>query len=222
MKETSVILLGAGGHAKVVLDLLQALNREVLGVCDPGLFDQGIKQWRGLLVLGHDEAIEQYPPDRIELANGIGSLPGNSLRRHLHEKFTCRGYRFATLVHPSAILGFGVELGVGVQIMAGVIVQADTHLGDSVILNTGSRIDHDGRIGHHVHIAPGAVLSGETRIANDCHIGPGAVIIQGIKLGQGAVIGAGTTVLSELPAYYQLTGQSPRPAVDLNMRDKTS
>lgn len=222
MKQAPVILLGAGGHAKVVLDLLQILKRQVLGVCDPGLVDKDIQQWRGLPVLGNDAAIEQYQPDRIELANGIGSLPGNSLRRRLHDQYTRQGYCFTTLIHPSAVLGPGVKLGQGVQVMAGVIVQADTQIGDSVILNTGSRIDHDGRIGHHVHIAPGAVLSGDAWVANDCHIGPGAVIIQGVKLGEGAVIGAGTTVLSELPAYYQLTGQPPRPAVDLNMGSKTS
>jgi UDP-perosamine 4-acetyltransferase len=210
VRQTPVVLLGAGGHAKVVLDLLQALDRQVIGVCDPGLADQGILQWRDLPVLGSDEAVEQHHPDSIELANGTGSLPGNHLRRRLHAQFTRQGYRFATLIHPSAIFGSGIELGQGVQIMAGVIVQADTHIGDDVILNTGARIDHDGEIGNHVHIAPGAVLSGDVRVADGCHIGSGVVIIQGVRLGRGAVIGAGTTVLSDLLAHHQQTGQPPR------------
>lgn len=222
MSSLPVILLGAGGHAKVVLDLLYSLDRQVLGVCDPGLTTQGAKVWRGLPVLGNDEVIERYSPNHIELANGTGSLPGSHLRRRLHVQFTRRGYRFAMLVHPSAILGSGIEFGQGVQIMAGVIVQADTRIGEDVILNTGARIDHDCTIGHHVHVAPGAVLSGGVRGGDGCHIGPGAVIIQSVRLGQGAVIGAGTTVLTDLPAHHQLTGQPSRPPIDLNMESNTT
>ncbi|MFC2992184.1 acetyltransferase [Halomonas tibetensis] len=216
MSPLPVILLGAGGHAKVVLDLLHALDRQVLGVCDPGLADQGISQWRGLSVLGDDHAVGQYAPADIELANGTGSLPGNTLRRRLHAKFTGLGYRFATLVHPSAILGSGVELGQGVQIMAGVIVQADTRIGDDVILNTGARIDHDCLIGDHVHVAPGVVMSGDVTLGNGCHIGAGVTLLQGIALGSEVVIGIGTTVLNNVMRGHQQTGQPPRAPRRIN------
>lgn len=221
MKRVPIILLGAGGHAKVVLDLLHALDHRILGVCDPELADRSISEWRGLPVLGNDEMIEQHQSDSIALANGVGSLPDNHLRRRLHKRFIGKGYRFITLVHPSAILGSGVKLGESVQIMAGAIIQADTHLGNDVILNTAARVDHESVIGDHVHVAPGAVLSGNVKVADGCHIGPGAVVIQGIKLGQGAVVGAGTTVLSDLPAHYQLTGQPPRPPVELKRKKNT-
>lgn len=216
MSPLPVILLGAGGHAKVVLDLLQALDRQILGVCDPGLAGQGIPQWRALPVLGDDHAVEQYEPDSIELANGTGSLPGNTLRCRLHAQFTRQGYRFATLVHPSAILGSGIELGQGVQIMAGVIVQADTRIGDDAILNTGARIDHDCRVGDHAHVAPGAVLSGDVQVDRGCHIGAGATLLQGIHIGPGAVVGAGTTVLHDLEAGHRLTGQPARTPHRIN------
>lgn len=216
MSPLPVILLGAGGHAKVVLDLLHALGRQVLGVCDPELADQGRPQWRGLPVLGNDAAIEQYAPDGIELANGTGSLPGNTLRHRLHSKFTRQGYRFATLVHPSAILGSGVDLGQGVQIMAGVIVQADTRIGDDVILNTGARIDHDSEVGDHVHVAPGAVLSGDVTLGDGCHIGAGATLLQGVRLGSQVVIGIGTTVLTNVASGHQQTGQPPRAPRRIN------
>ncbi|MCE8027081.1 acetyltransferase [Halomonas daqingensis] len=205
-----VILLGGGGHAKVVLDLLHALEREILGVCDPVLATQGIRTWRGLPVLGDDGAVAQYAPDAVELVNGTGSLPGNHLRRRLHEQFAALEYRFTTLVHPSAIIGTGVEFGHGVQVMAGVIVQPDSRLGDDVIINTGSRLDHDTQIGNHVHIAPGAVLSGGVIIGSGCHIGVGATLIQGIRIGSEAVIGAGTTVISDVAGGYLQTGQPPR------------
>lgn len=216
MSPLPVILLGAGGHAKVVLDLLHTLDRQVLGVCDPGLAVQGIQQWRGLPVLGNDAAIEQHHPDSIALANGTGSLPGKTLRRRLHAQFTHQGYRFATLIHPSAILGSGVELGQGVQIMAGVIVQADTRIGDDVILNTGARIDHDSEVGDHVHVAPGAVLSGDVTLGDGCHIGAGAILLQGVRLGSEVVIGLGTTVLTDVPSGHQQTGQPPRAPRRIN------
>lgn len=221
MKQIPIILLGAGGHAKVVVDLLHALDHRILGVCDPELANRGVAQWRGLPVLGNDEIIEEHQPDSIALANGIGSLPNSQLRRRLHQRFKRIGYRFITLVHPSSVLGSGVELGEGVQIMAGTIIQADTKFGNDAIVNTGVRIDHESVIGDHVHVAPGAVLSGNVMVADGCHIGPGAVVIQGIKLGQGAVVGAGTTVLSDLPAQCQLTGQPPRPPVELNRKKNT-
>ncbi|MDF3917322.1 acetyltransferase [Salinicola salarius] len=211
-----IILLGAGGHAKVVLDLIHALNRQILGICDPGLATQGAKVWRGLSVLGNDEVIERYAPSHVELANGTGSLPGSHLRRRLHVQFTRRGYRFATLVHPSAILGSGVELGRGVQIMAGAIVQADTRIGDNAILNTGARIDHDGDIGRHVHVAPGAVISGDVKIGKACHIGAGATLRQGICIGSDAIIGMGTTVIVDVASGHQQTGQPPRAPRRIN------
>lgn len=211
-----VILLGAGGHAKVVLDLLQALDRQVLGICDPVLAAQGVESWRRLPVLGNDQAVKRFAPADIELANGAGSLPGNILRRRLHTEFTRQGYCFATLIHPSSILGSGIELGRGVQIMAGVIVQADTCIGDDVILNTGVRIDHDCVIGHHVHVAPGAVLSGGVTLGQGCHIGAGATLLQGIAIGNEAVIGLGTTVIASVAASHQQTGQAPRAPRRIN------
>lgn len=222
MRQVPIILLGAGGHAKVVLDLLHALDHRILGICDPELANNGVGQWRGLPVLGNDEMIEEHRPDSIALANGIGSLPNSHLRHRLHQRFKQKGYRFITLVHPSAILGSGVELGEGVQVMAGTIIQADTQLGNDVIINTGARIDHESVIGDHTHVAPGAVLSGNVTVADGGHIGPGAVVIQGVKLGQGAVVGAGTTVLSDLPAYFQLTGQPPRSPVELKRENNTA
>jgi len=216
-----VILLGAGGHAKVVLDLLQALDRQVLGVCDPRLAAEGVKAWRGLMVLGDDRAVEKYASADIELANGTGKLPGSSLRSRLHLQFTHQGYRFATLIHPSAILGSGVDLGEGVQVMAGVIIQADTRIGDDVILNTGAHIDHDGKIGRYVHIAPGAILSGDVRVGDETHIGPGATLIQGIQIGNGAVVGAGTTVIRDIPAWHQQTGQPARQVTQIYTESTT-
>lgn len=219
MIQRPVILLGAGGHAKVVLDLLQGNERTVIGVCDPSLARDRADTWRGVPVLGDDSAIHQYTPESVELVNGMGSLPGSLTRQRLHLTFSRQGYRFATLVHPSAVLGTGVTLGQGVQVMAGCVIQADTCIGDNTIINTSVHIDHDGQIGQHVHIAPGAVLSGEVMVEENAHIGPNATLIQGKRIGKGAIVGAGTTVLRDIPAYHQLTGMPPRKLKPLPQPD---
>lgn len=204
-----IVLVGAGGHAKVVLDALRASGLEVSGVVDPALANN-LSVWRDLPVMGSDQDLLRLPPDEVELVNGLGSLPGQSLRRQIFEKFISAGFTFRSVSHPSAIIGSGVQLHEGTQLMAGTIVQADCIIGRNTILNTGARIDHDCDIGAEVHIAPGAVISGGVRIGEGVHIGTGASVIQGIKLGAGAVIGAGAVVVRDVPGNARVMGPSPR------------
>ena len=215
MNAPPVILLGAGGHGKVVLDLLRRIGRPVIGVCDPIFEHKAGGFWRGIPVLGGDGDLLCHATDTVELANGVGSLPGQSTRHHLHERLIALGYRFATLVHPCSVLSESVIMGRGAQVMAGCVIQADVQIGEGTLVNTAAHIDHDCQLGRHVHIAPGAVLSGGIRIADNVHVGPNATIIQGITIGAGAVIGAGTTVLHDLPEYHQLIGQAPRSPTPL-------
>lgn len=213
MKQLPVILLGAGGHAKVVLNLLHLLQQPVLGVTDPRLEQQGILEWRGLEVLGSDAAILAYRPDQILLANGLGSLPGQYLKKKLYDHWTGQGYSFITLVHPSAVLGEGVDLSSGVQIMAGAVVQADTRIGENSLVNTGVCVDHDCTIGKHCHLAPGAILSGSVIVEDECHLGPASCVIQGCHMGKGAILGAGSTLLTHLPVQTrQLAAKPQRPS----------
>ena len=204
------ILLAAGGHAKVVLDLLRRCGHTVKGVCDPGLVAGGHRLWRGVDVLGDDSALHDWSPDHVSLASGLGSLPGQAVRQRIYEKLTSAGYRFPALVHPTACLGEAVQLADGVQVMAGAILQADTRIGENSLINTGARIDHDCQIGRHVHVAPGATLSGKVEVDDGAHIGTGATVIQGLTIGQGSVVGAGTTVIRNVPAAHQVTGASPK------------
>lgn len=203
--QAELILMGAGGHAKVLLDLIHACELPLLGVCDPHLAQSGASLWRGLKVLGDDAAIAAYSPAEVQLVNGLGG-PG---RRALHDRCSAAGYRFATLVHPSAMIGSGVVLGAGVQLMAGVIIQADTDIGAGSIVNTAAQVDHDGTIGQHVHLAPGAILAGDVTLGEGVFVGPGAVIGRGVRVGDNAVIGAGTILLDSLAANARRLGNRP-------------
>ena len=204
-----VVLLGAGGHAKVVLDALRAQGIRVDGVVDPELAKTETV-WRALPVLGSDSDFLELDPKDFVLVNGVGSLPGNNLRQKLFEKFKSAGFDFLSVVHTSTFIGSGVMLGEGVQIMAGSIIQPDCQVGKNSIVNTGAIVDHDCMIGENVHIAPGVTISGNAVIEDGVHIGTGASVIQGVIIGRGTVIGAGTVVVKSVPEYSKLIGIKPR------------
>lgn len=192
-----VILLGSGGHARVLLDMLRRLDVEVLGIADPQ--QPAGSDWFGVLVLGDDSVVQDYAAEQIELVNGIGSLPGDSgLRRKLFNQFKVRGYQFCTVVDPRAFVAGDATLAEGVQAMAGVIIQAGTIIAENCIVNSGAIVEHDCRIGREVHIAPGAVLSGGITIGDRAHIGTGASLIQGLNIGADSVIGAGSVVTRDV------------------------
>lgn len=193
-----LVLLGAGGHAKVVLSLARAAGFEVVGVCDPELAKREVTHWRGVAVLGSDEALDAVSPAGTSLANGIGQLVGGSARRNTFLRLRQRGFRFPALVHPRAWVDPTAVLSEGVQVMAGVVVQADCRVNENAILNTGACIDHDCTIGAHVHIAPGARLCGTVTLGDQVFVGSGATVLPNLTLGAEAVVAAGSTLAQNL------------------------
>lgn len=192
-----IIILGGGGHAKVLIDILRRLNCRLVGIVDPNQSVGSVLH--GLNVLGADNAVFNYLAAEVELINGVGSLPKDKgLRVSLFHTFNDKGYRFKTLVDPTAFIAADVELSDGTQVMAGVIIQAGTKIAENTIVNSGAIVEHDCRIGKHVHIAPGAVLSGTVEVGDYVHIGTGAKIIQNINIGAGSIIGAGSVVTQDI------------------------
>jgi len=209
-----IIIIGAGGHTRVLISALKALRREIIGILDPDvkLIGQTIA---GIPVLGNDDTISNYAPDAVELANGIGSVALPEKRKAIYMKFKNAGYSFARVVHPSVIVMEDVQLGEGVQIMAGAIVQTGCAIGNNTIINTGAVVDHDCIIGAHVHIAPGAVLSGGVVIGEMSHIGTAVTIIQGIKIAERVVVGAGAVIIKNITPGKKVAGN---PAKDIQQR----
>jgi len=205
-----LVILGAGGHAKVLLALVQSAGFDVLGVCDPVLADNGSELWRGISVLGGDAALDALDPGSIELVNGLGQLVGGAGRRELFQRLKKRGFRFPVLVHPTAWVDSTATLQEGVQIMAGAIIQADVVIGANSIVNTRAGIDHDCWLGENVHVAPGATLCGSVHVNERAFIGSGATVIQGLNVGMEAVVGAGATLTRNLAARQVLLGPAGR------------
>lgn len=196
------ILIGGGGHAHVVADVLAALGRPVRGFVAPSCKTvlDGI-EW-----LGSDKVLDDLMPGTADLAVGIGSAGDVSLRRAVFENLKGRGHGLPALVHPTASLAQGVRLGDGAQVMLGAAVQAGTVIGVNCIINTGAIVDHDCRIGAHVHVAPGAVLCGDVSIGEGAHVGAGARVIQGVTIGAGAMVAAGAVVLADVADGARVAG----------------
>jgi sugar O-acyltransferase (sialic acid O-acetyltransferase NeuD family) len=203
----NLIIIGAGGHARVLIATLRAMGCKVIGILDqlPDRIGQSICD---IPIVGNDEDIPNYSTDSIELVNGIGSVSSMEKRRDAYLKFKRQGYSFATVIHPSAIVLEKVQLDEGVQIMAGAIVQTGCKIGVNSIINTGAVVDHDCIIGEHVHVASGAVLSGGVRVGAMTHIGTSATAIQYVEIGSEAVIGAGAVVVKNIPSKTKVLGQS--------------
>jgi UDP-perosamine 4-acetyltransferase len=204
-----VIVIGAGGHAKVLIDALLAIGIEVLGATDmdPVRLDSSIG---GLRVLGDDNILVRYAPQAVRLVNGLGSVAVTTARQRIYEKYKGLGYSFETIVHPSAVVSKDVELSEGVQVMAGAIIQAGSRVGQNTIINTGATIDHDCEIGAHVHLAPGAILSGNVKVGSGSHIGTGAIVIQNVRVGRNDIIGAGSVVVENIADDRKVIGVPAR------------
>lgn len=190
-----LILLGAGGHAKVLLSLLQANGFEVIGVTAPELTESGAHEWRGIPVLHVGDDITAYPLLQVGLVNGVGE---QHARRRLFERFKAKGYYFPVLIHPNAWVDPSATLDEGVQVMAGAVVQVDACLGKNVIVNTKASVDHDCVIEDHVHIAPGASVCGHVHVKTGAFIASGVTIVIGIQVGESAVAGAGASIVRDI------------------------
>jgi sugar O-acyltransferase (sialic acid O-acetyltransferase NeuD family) len=206
-----IVGLGAGGHAKVVIEVLRAAGDwEVAGLLDS---DAGL--WKhevvGVLVLGGDDLLDGLVAGGLRFAFiGVGMVGDPSARRRLFESVLASGLEVATAVHPAATLSPSAVIGSGATIMAGAIINAEARLGEDVIVNTGAVVEHDCRIGNHVHLAPGAIIGGGVEIGEGTHVGLGARVIQGIRIGSGALVAAGAVVVRDLPDAARVAGVPAR------------
>lgn len=188
-----VIIVGAGGHGRVLADVLRLSRTPVLGFVDPG--ETG--EVAGLPVLGDDTTLD--PAGGYDLVNGLGGTGakgGRGLRRAVQARLEAAGFRFTGARHPSAIVARDATVADDAQIMAGAVVQPDAIVSAGVIVNTGAIVEHGVHLGAFTHCASGAILCGDVRIGSDAHVGAGAVVRQGVALEDGVVIGAGAVVVS--------------------------
>lgn len=204
-----LVILGAGGHARVLVEAFQGTTESILGFVSND-DEQASGNMATLQRMGDDAQLIARGPAGIRLVNGVGTIGDPQKRRDVFERFRQAGFDFATVVHRSAIIAGDAILGDGAQIMAGCVIQPGVRLGMNSIVNTGALIDHDSIVGAHVHIAPGARLSGGVSVGASAHIGPGATVIQGIHIGDGALVAAGAVVIDDVAAGVTVMGVPAR------------
>jgi sugar O-acyltransferase (sialic acid O-acetyltransferase NeuD family) len=205
MIDRPVVVIGGGGHARVLLDALASIGARVAGVVAPSIAS-GLRA----PLLGDDAWLLAQDADRVLLVNALGSTSSTAARAAVYGRFRAAGFRFATVVHRAAIVAADASLGEGVQVMAGAIVQPGVVLAEDVLVNTGAQLDHDCVVGAHAHIAPRVVCSGAVRIGERVHLGVGAIVIQGVTIGAEALIGAGSLVLRDVGAKAVAYGSPAR------------
>lgn len=192
------IIVGAGGHAKVVLSVALANSEEILGYIDdnPALLHQIIGSYP---MLGNTSLLESQTEKAIF---GIGN---NLLRKKIVERTPCFT-NWTTLVHPHAFVHPSVKLGKGTVVFAGAVIQPDVEIGEHCIINTGATVDHDCIIGDYSHLAPGVHLAGGVRVGEGAFLGIGSVAIPCITIGDWVQVGAGGVVVNDIPARQTVVG----------------
>lgn len=201
----AILIIGAGGHAAVLADVLQQLGQTITAIVAPQR-PEPRAVFAGITWLNSDQDILRLAPEQVLLVNGIGSLPGHNRRAIVQQDMIDAGYTFATVIAPTAIVSPYASIAEGVQIMPGAIVNVGAMVGPGSIINSGAIVEHDCQIGALNHLAPGAVLCGAVRTGPGVHVGTGAVVIQNVSIGANTVIAANATVRQDLPADSTLYG----------------
>jgi sugar O-acyltransferase (sialic acid O-acetyltransferase NeuD family) len=190
-----MILYGASGHAKVIIEILEQQGLSVTALID---INPNVKTLLGYPVYPslNDAAIDANDEVIIAIGNNI-----------VREKLAAEISRnFGTAIHPSATLSSRCQVGAGTVVMAGAAVNSSANIGTHVILNTNCVIDHDCVIGNYAHVSPNAALAGNVTVGQGTHIGIGACVIQGIKIGNWVTIGAGAVVINDVPDHAVVVG----------------
>lgn len=212
------VIVGCGGHGRVVLDILLAGGEHrVVGFVDSNRKLSG-RRVDGRLVLGGPSMLEPLKRERgIEAA--VVAIGDNGIRRDFADLCEETGLKLINAIHPSANIAHNVSLGRNVVVAAGALVCAHCQIGDSVILNTGCIIDHETMIGTATHICPGARLAGRVTIESGAFVGIGATIIQNVRIGYEAVVGAGAVVINNVEPLATVVGVPAREIKKLTEDD---
>lgn len=200
-----MVLAGAGGHGRVVLDALLAQGTyDIVGFVDPDESHWGAAI-DGVHVLGGDDRLIALPQDVLFVVT-VGSIGDTAPRWRVFERLVAAGRRPATIVHPDASVSPRAAIGDGSVVLAQAVVAAGASIGRNVIVNNGAIVEHECLVEDHVHLATGSRLAGNVRVGAGAHVGIGACVRQGIAIGERAVVAAGAAVIEDVPMGERVGG----------------
>jgi UDP-perosamine 4-acetyltransferase len=208
-----VVLIGAGGHGQVVLEILR-----VAGVHNPvGFIDADPqlagKTVDGIPVLGQANMLAKLKGQKVKGA--IISIGDNHARQSYVKKITQQGFELINAVHPQSVVSPSAKIGRNVVIAAGAVIGTAASIGDSVIVNTSAVVDHECEIGEAVHICPTAALAGRVWVGSQAFLGLGCKVLPCMKIGENAIVGAGAVVIDDVPDGATVVGV-PARVIKLN------
>ncbi|SFD67208.1 acetyltransferase EpsM [Lentibacillus persicus] len=200
-----VIILGDGGHSKVIQEMIMALGRhEIVAVLDDK-YDQGF-QLKGMIHAPISFLVKLLRPG-IRVVVAIGD---NKIRKTITENLNLLPEQFMTVIHPTAVVSSSAAIGHGTVVMPHVVVNARAEIGSHCIINSASVIEHDNEIGSFTHVSPNATFAGNVTCGEGVHAGSAATVIPDMHLGSWSIIGAGSTVIENIPAYSKAVGSPTR------------
>ena len=203
MQLGDVVVIGAGGHAKVVISTLSAVGYNVVAAFDDDLSKKG-KQILGVEIVGSIDEVQTQ-----SCLRGVIAIGHNRTRAAIVKRLPFM--QWVSVVHPQTFVDASVEIGEGTVIFAGAIIQPDAVIGEHVIINTSATVDHDCHLEDFVHIAPGSHLGGGVRLGRGCFLGIGSAVIPYRKVGAWATVGAGGIVVNDIPQNIVAVGVPARP-----------
>lgn len=199
-----IVIFGAGGHGRVVLDILrQSQQYEVVGFLDSNKALHG-KIVDGLPVLGDISRLSHLYRESIKGA--IIAIGDNKVRREFARIVKENGFCLINAIHPDSSIAHSAQVGEGVVIAAGSIICTHAKIGNNTIINTGAIVEHECTIEDNVHIAPGVRIAGQTLVRDGTFIGIGSTIVAVLKIGKNSVIGAGSVIIEDVPDNVTVVG----------------
>jgi sugar O-acyltransferase (sialic acid O-acetyltransferase NeuD family) len=193
--DNNIVLYGASGHGKVIVDSIRANNLDIYAVVDDNPNCTSILGYK----VYHSSEFDFF--QKIKMIISVGN---NHTRAKIANRLT--NVQFATIVHPKAIISKYAVIDEGTVVMAGSIVNVDAKIGKHCIINTGAVVEHDCEIDDYVHISPKASLAGGVKVGIGSQIGIGACVIQNVKIGKWATVGAGAVIINDIPDYAVVVG----------------
>jgi sugar O-acyltransferase (sialic acid O-acetyltransferase NeuD family) len=201
-----IVVIGAGGHAKVVIEAIRASGGEVAGLVDPWPATPFVLN---APVLGNDEMLPDLWDQGLRAV--VVALGSNALRERVGRRMEGLGFSLPTVVHPSALISPSARLGKGAVVMAHAVVGTDVAIGALAIVNTGAVLDHDCRLDTAAHVAPGCALAGNVWVGERTLVGVGSAVRPGTRIGADAIVGAGSAVVADVPDGESVGGAPARP-----------
>ncbi len=208
-KNERVVIIGAGGHAKVVAEIFEDMGCEIVGFLDE---HSALETHLGYKILGGDDMYAELLKSGVSNAF-IGFAGFNTMQRRieLFRRLKSIGYKLPVCIHSSAVVSPRAEIGEGSCIMPRALVNSCSKIAENCIINSGSIVEHDAVIEAHSHICPGAVLAGGVTVGRASVVGAGATVIQGIRLGENSFVAAGATVIRDVAAGTTVAGVPAKP-----------